>query len=845
MKIWTMIIGIGMLLLTIVFIDYSWALIALLFENFKSVTIREWSTPYSEDYKINIKEVIPRIIHQTWKNETIPEKWAEAYDNCKKLHPNYEHILWTDEKARNFIAQEYPWFLHQYDKYPYTIQRVDSLRYFILVRYGGIYIDLDIECLQPLDPLLSYSAWLRTTKPTGISNDVMGSIPYHPFFLYVINHLKSASRNWVFPYITVMATTGPLFLSVMLEKYMHYLPSNAIAVEHVRIITSNISNQTFKDFHGSTWHHRDARFFFWTFKMENQFIGLKVEVILNDNTVVQGQMTGVDSVNRCLFLKNIFFKSTGKYMREMCINGSNIKDLNFISSFNAKKKKKRTSNSLIDPAIISISNRMQNSSFQESSFSSKKLGKNTALLSSSHLHEKRENFETNYSKSKNIPNKCIHKTHIYKKKKQFINTMQKECCQLKNLDHDNWINDDVNKYRDEEFDFQGNLGRFDKHKVFSEIRKLNMMTSNSGLMSNKCLSKNNLFSDIPVSTISTISTKKKKSSLTENNHSLFKINEGESKPNNEIFLSNRILSNGYDKSCVSQQKIYNYHFNSQQSLSSFDRISKKIKKLRNIRNNLECPCIKPSKMIEAEYISTFNTGISNEMIIENAARGISFLVTQLLDDFFKFDQKKINFFTTIILVGNNQTGIYATAAGRQLCNHGIKVIAVIVNESMEKQMLTSLQNFSDAGGKIVSIDELFRIAKSFQTPSELIIDAIFGCHYSLADIVDDNIRNKIHSLIEWANQCESNILSLDLPSGLDIITGVPILSPYFLKSKWVLSLGLPKTGLLFALRSKYVTKELFLADIGISRKVWKKIGVGKRVKALWIGQDWVIRMSFS
>ncbi|CCJ30802.1 unnamed protein product [Pneumocystis jirovecii] len=263
MKIWTMIIGIGVLLLIVVFIDYSWALVALLFENFKSVAIREWSSSYSEDYKINMKEVIPRIIHQTWKNETIPEKWSDAYDHCKKLHPNYEHILWTDEKARNFIAQEYPWFLQQYDKYPYTIQRVDSLRYFILVRYGGIYIDLDIECLQPLDPLLSYSAWLRTTKPTGISNDVMGSMPYHPFFLYVINHLKSASRNWIFPYITVMATTGPLFLSVMLEKYMHYLPSNTITTEYVRIITSDISNQTFKDFHGSTWHHKDAQFFFW------------------------------------------------------------------------------------------------------------------------------------------------------------------------------------------------------------------------------------------------------------------------------------------------------------------------------------------------------------------------------------------------------------------------------------------------------------------------------------------------------------------------------------------------------------------------------------------------------
>ncbi|KTW31007.1 uncharacterized protein T551_01559 [Pneumocystis jirovecii RU7] len=573
--------------------------------------------------------------------------------------------------------------------------------------------------------------------------------------------------------------------------------------------------------------------------MEKQFIGLKIEVILNDNTVVQGQMTGVDSVNRCLFLKNIFFKSTGKYMHEMRIDGSNIKDLNFISSFNTKKKKKKTSTPLIDPAIISTSNHMQNLSFQESSFSSKKSKKDPTLLSlSPHLHEKSGNFELNYSKSKNTSNKYVYKTYNHKKKK-FTNAMQKDCCQFKHVDHDDWINEDVNKYRDEEFDFQGNLGRFDKHKVFSEIRKSNIMASALGPTSNKCSSKTELLNDIAVSTMPT----KKKKSLIENNHSIFKTNGDENKLNSEFFHSNRILSSGYDKSSA-QQKIYNHNFNSQQSLSGFDKVSRKIKKLRNIKNNLECPCIKPSKMIEAEYISTLNTGISNEMVIENAARGISFLVARLLNDFSKSNQKRNNSFTVIILAGNNQTGTYATAAGRQLCNHGIKVITVIVNENMEKQMLTSLQNFSDAGGKIVSTDELFRISKSFQTP-ELIIDAIFGCHCSLADIVDDNVRNKIHCLIEWANQSESNVISLDLPSGLDIVTGIPVSPPYFLKSKWVLSLGLPKTGLLFALRSKYVTKDLFLADIGISRKVWKKLGIGKRVKTLWIGQDWIIKMSFS
>jgi mannosyltransferase OCH1-like enzyme len=52
--------------------------------------------------------------------------------------------LWTNEKSREFIAAEYPWFLETFDGYKYPIQRADSIRYFVLAYYGGIYIDLDV-----------------------------------------------------------------------------------------------------------------------------------------------------------------------------------------------------------------------------------------------------------------------------------------------------------------------------------------------------------------------------------------------------------------------------------------------------------------------------------------------------------------------------------------------------------------------------------------------------------------------------------------------------------------------------------------------------------------------------
>lgn len=54
--------------------------------------------------------------------------------------------LWTEKESREFIEREYPWFLNTYDGYRYPVQRVDTVRYFLMQHYGGIYMDLDNVC---------------------------------------------------------------------------------------------------------------------------------------------------------------------------------------------------------------------------------------------------------------------------------------------------------------------------------------------------------------------------------------------------------------------------------------------------------------------------------------------------------------------------------------------------------------------------------------------------------------------------------------------------------------------------------------------------------------------------
>lgn len=225
-------------------------------------------------------QLIPKIIHQTYKDENIPHHWQNGQNKCQELNPDYQYILWTDEMIENFISENFEWFLPTLKSYKYPIQKADIIRYFVLVQYGGIYIDLDDTCERNLDPLLKYPVVLRKTSPFGVSNDLMGSIPNHPFFQLVINKLNHYNKNWYTAYFTIMASTGPVFISIVWKQYKRwckiryylndllipngYGPKYVTSIDSVRVLEpwdyKDTPNAFFSISKGSSWHLDDATF---------------------------------------------------------------------------------------------------------------------------------------------------------------------------------------------------------------------------------------------------------------------------------------------------------------------------------------------------------------------------------------------------------------------------------------------------------------------------------------------------------------------------------------------------------------------------------------------------------
>jgi len=182
------------------------------------------------DYKGSFPDpLIPRLIHFIYfadlyhRHDGTPSLPASSRSHapelCRKFNPDFEIRVWNETEAHTFIKTEYPWFIPTYETYRYPIQRVDALKYFVLYHFGGVYMDLDIACRRPLEPLLQFPAWFPEASPLGVNNDLMASMPRHPVLLEMTRALARRDRNLLFPYLTIFWSTGPQFGSDILRGW--------------------------------------------------------------------------------------------------------------------------------------------------------------------------------------------------------------------------------------------------------------------------------------------------------------------------------------------------------------------------------------------------------------------------------------------------------------------------------------------------------------------------------------------------------------------------------------------------------------------------------------------------
>jgi hypothetical protein len=95
---------------------------------------------------------IPKIIYICHKNISC---LSMTHNKWKKLNPNYDFFLFDDSMCEQFLLKEYSQLHYNIFKFIRDGPiKSDFWRLCILYKYGGIYVDADIQPLIPLDTYL-------------------------------------------------------------------------------------------------------------------------------------------------------------------------------------------------------------------------------------------------------------------------------------------------------------------------------------------------------------------------------------------------------------------------------------------------------------------------------------------------------------------------------------------------------------------------------------------------------------------------------------------------------------------------------------------------------------------
>ncbi|KAB5583562.1 glycosyltransferase family 32 protein [Coniochaeta sp. 2T2.1] len=193
---------------------------------------------------------IPKLLHQSWKTTQLPAKFERWSRTCREKHPDWEWVLWTDEDNLELVRRYFPWLVDTYLSLPGDIYRVDLARNLYLYLFGGVYLDLDTECLHPVSsalssvnvPITGTTSPISTnpprqaaifgrmgsnnTSPHSIPNAWMASTPGHPFFLSPLVSARAEiakSRNLLqrpwYDYPPAEEMTGPNALRETILSY--------------------------------------------------------------------------------------------------------------------------------------------------------------------------------------------------------------------------------------------------------------------------------------------------------------------------------------------------------------------------------------------------------------------------------------------------------------------------------------------------------------------------------------------------------------------------------------------------------------------------------------------------
>lgn len=167
-----------------------------------------------------IGDNIPKIIHQTYFDKTLPFEISENIDKIKSMNPGWEYRFYDDKDIVIFIKDNYPEkILYYFNRINsiYGAAKADLFRYLLIYKCGGIYLDIKATLEKPLDNILTEDdRYILSVWKEEIPHEFDG------WGIYSDGHNKTFSeyQQWY-----IVASAGHPFLKAVIENVLRNIDS--------------------------------------------------------------------------------------------------------------------------------------------------------------------------------------------------------------------------------------------------------------------------------------------------------------------------------------------------------------------------------------------------------------------------------------------------------------------------------------------------------------------------------------------------------------------------------------------------------------------------------------------
>ena len=216
----------------------------------------------------------PKILHQTWQSYEMPSPIAMCVESMRRVNPGWEHRFTTDADWSAAMNGHEIIDWKSLQRFPTGILKADVFRCVVLYENGGIYSDVDMLALRPLDSLLQAAMesglvaedteMILTTdhrvhcqtlygNAEILMNNFMVARPKARFLKIFLEHLHSLVKDGFQGNTEPVSRTGPIALTRLVEEHGGVEKLKIAVIPYFWI--NPLPDMTLS-FHGKEWYEQ-------------------------------------------------------------------------------------------------------------------------------------------------------------------------------------------------------------------------------------------------------------------------------------------------------------------------------------------------------------------------------------------------------------------------------------------------------------------------------------------------------------------------------------------------------------------------------------------------------------